>query len=125
MKLTVRGIAQIEITDPQGLCNPPAPVVGIPALPARLDPYNPFDGLLPPAPTTNPPFIDDSWRTRPHFPTVHDPAKWQTKLTGDPPELTGDPLGSDNWARGMTAALADDPIISRKADGNKRNKFQA
>jgi len=50
MKLKVEGIEEIEITDPAGLCDPPAPQLpspmtplprGIPALPPAVNPFRP------------------------------------------------------------------------------------
>jgi len=48
MRLQVDGIEEIEITDPAGLCNPPAPPPPIPS--------NPMPGILPGLPSPPPPF---------------------------------------------------------------------
>ena len=98
MKLQVEGIEEIEITDPAGLCNPPAPRMIIPMLPQQPSPsqipqpFNPF------RPQTVPPIY-----TRPHTkwgvggPMIQqagqqvDPERWEKNWNsgvGQPVELT-------------------------------------
>jgi len=97
MKLKVEGIEEIEITDPAGLCDPPAPMPamapppaqrGIPQLPPGINPF-------PPQPQVPWPLPED--------PTPISPFRPQTA----PPPYTrpaGDPLGPHTkWGVGGEA----------------------
>ncbi len=119
MKLQVEGIEEIEITDPAGLCNPPADPLpplsrqGNPIPPNLLPAVNPF----PPQPQVPTPFGDPFLPripgagdvAMPHGPPIftrqiHDPTKWG--VGGEAIQRAGEQVDPEkrqkNWQSKMT-----------------------
>ncbi len=108
MKLKVEGIEEIEITDPAGLCDPPAPMPamlpspvprGIPQLPPGTNPFRPQPGA--PTPFGDPalPGIRPLPGIGPYtrVPEPNDPfnkTKWG--VGGDAIQRAGDILGKES-----------------------------
>jgi len=125
MKLNVQGIEEIEITDPAGLCNPPVPQQGMPAVvPAPMPqlptapgmPVNPFSPFSPRPfrPGINPvgPPPNYTRRNDPEPPT-----KWG--VGGEMIQQAGEQVDPDKWEKNWQSKLTgEDP------DG-ERNTHQA
>lgn len=115
MKLQVNGIVEIEITDPNGLCNPPAtqapPPAGQPMVPQTagvpMQPYAPDTGRpwgVFPRPTTG-----DIIPPKPGFYTRHldDPAADRVKWGVGGPMITeaGQQVDPDKWQKNWQAKM--------------------
>lgn len=111
MKLKVEGIEEIEITDPAGLCDPPAPQLpspmpplprGIPALPPAVNPFRPQPGApipfgdpnLPGNPGIRP--IGPGIYTRPTIPG-DEVTKWG--VGGEAIQQAGQNLDKEKWGK--------------------------
>lgn len=103
MTLDVTGVETIEITDPKGVCNPPAPagVIGVPGLPYP-QPSQPYIPSIPGLPLPSQPYPSPSglgnwskaWRHR----LADDNVKWGVGL----PEGTEPKKWAENWQSGMS-----------------------
>lgn len=110
MTLVVTGVETIEITDPKGVCNPPAPVgsIGIggypPAPPSQ--PYYPQVPVVPmpgqpyPSPYTGDPLPNSShiWTKLGSHAQVADNVKWGQGL----PQTTEPQKWQKNWKAKMS-----------------------
>lgn len=115
MKLVVQGIEEIELTDPQGLCNPPVPP---PSLPRQGNPISIFPTPTPQIPPSMPwgdptirPFPGAGDVAVPHRPSIytrhHDP--------NDP----NDPFApKTKWGVGGEAIQRAGQQDKERADGN-------
>ena len=123
MKLNVQGIEEIEITDPAGLCNPPAPQPPMPSnpmpailpgLPSRPNPFSPQPMVPTPFgdPRINPvvPRRDPGW-TR----AVHEPEKWG--VGGEAIQQAGEQVDPDKWQKNWQASMGE----KGKGDGDGSN----
>ena len=112
MKLDVQGIEEIELTDPQGLCNPPVPLAPNPPVYGGLTPVvSPFQPQ-PQVPTPFGPGVGDV--AMPHKPPiytrhVHDPndsfarAKWG--IGGPMIQQAGNPEDADKWQKNWQSKM--------------------
>lgn len=133
MKLHVTGVETVEITDPQGVSNPP-PQPGIPMAPNQPSPMEKFGDMFQPQPRVPVPQIPTPfsprptpikpWGDRPIAPTIYKheyrpEERFQRSFTGDPPEAVFRTADGDKWARGMNAALRAGEEDTGIGNGNK------
>ncbi len=103
MKLDVTGVETIEITDPKGLCNPPAPLMG--TIGRRLNPLPPIQPYIPsvpsmpqPSPSYPSPFTGDTLAKSWKHTQADDGVKWGVGLA----QNTAAKKWADNWKSGLS-----------------------
>ena len=112
MKLNVQGIEEIELTDPQGLCNPPVPQLPSgPGLPAR--PSNPIPPNQPGWPTPSQPTPEI--RGLDPGPPIYirklgDPLEHPTKwgVGGEAIQRAGEQVDKEKWEKNWQASVGGD-----------------
>jgi len=113
MKLHVEGIEEVELTDPQGLCNPPGvPQLPSPSLdPARLWPGNPIPtGIYPTPQIPTPPGFPAIPRDIRPGDVPHLRPRWG--IGGPMIQQAGDPKDTDKWEKNYNSGGQED------GDGN-------
>ena len=104
VKLVVQGIEEIELTDPQGLCNPPVPQLPSPISPQIPTPFKPGPNPLP--------VIPSGWRTGDIVPE-HKP--YYTKHVNDPRAVGQVYATHEKWGLGA-------PMIQQAGGPDKWEK---
>jgi len=135
MKLQVDGIEEIEITDPQGLCNPPVPqlpsLIGTPpapnpALPGQPSPFRPQPSVPTPFGDPNLPGISprrpkgpwigdiDMPDRHPNYRTnVPDRTKWG--VGSDAIQRAGQQVDPDKWEKNWQAGMPQPAQLSERS----------
>lgn len=118
MKLQVEGIEEIEITDPKGLCNPPAP-----RLPPQPEQGNQIPPNLPPMVPSGlpqpqvPPLSGD-----PYLPTI--PGAGDVAMPQIPPIFTRQIYDPTKWGVGGEAIQrAGEQVDPEKREKNWQSKM--
>jgi len=118
MKLVVQGIEAIELTDPQGLCNPLSPQLPamVPGMPPAGYPFQPQPKIPAPRPGIPGDYGDPTIRPIPgtgdivpeHRPSIYtthlgDPTKWV--VGGEAIQRAGQQVDPDKWEKNWQSKL--------------------